>query len=403
MKARVSATAADSASTANPGTLIMRRLLCLLALITVSLSPSAMAQSAFDTRASHAVILDYESGDVLFSKNGEEPMPPASMSKLMTALMVFEALEDGRFTLDTSLPVSENAWRRGGAASGSSTMFLDVNSRAEVGDLIRGIIVQSGNDACIVVAEALGGTEENFAQMMTERAHELGFESASFANATGWPDPDHRISALDLARLARHIIETYPQYYDIYSETEFTYNGIRQYNRNPLLGVFDGADGLKTGHTEESGYGLVASAERDGERRIVVFNGMDSNRARADESERLMRAAFSEFSTVDLVEAGEVLGDAEVYLGVAPRVELRAAENLSFGLHRRDRDGVTAELVYQAPLHAPVQEGDIVGQLDVTLPDGREMSVPVEAAQSVARKGAMGRAGAALARLIRGG
>ncbi|HCR95864.1 MAG TPA: D-alanyl-D-alanine carboxypeptidase, partial [Oceanicaulis sp.] len=219
----------------------------------------------------------------------------------------------------------------------------------------------------------------------------------------GCPDPDPRISALDLARLARHIIETYPQYYDIYSETEFTYNGIRQYNRNPLLGVFDGADGLKTGHTEESGYGLVASAERDGERRIVVFNGMDSNRARADESERLMRAAFSEFSTVDLVEAGEVLGDAEVYLGVAPRVELRAAENLSFGLHRRDRDGVTAELVYQAPLHAPVQEGDIVGQLDVTLPDGREMSVPVEAAQSVARKGAMGRAGAALARLIRGG
>ena len=172
----------------------MRRLLCLLALITVSLSPSAMAQSAFDTRASHAVILDYESGDVLFSKNGEEPMPPASMSKLMTALMVFEALEDGRFTLDTSLPVSENAWRRGGAASGSSTMFLDVNSRAEVGDLIRGIIVQSGNDACIVVAEALGGTEENFAQMMTERAHELGFESASFANATGWPDPGGSIT-----------------------------------------------------------------------------------------------------------------------------------------------------------------------------------------------------------------
>ncbi|WP_440959803.1 D-alanyl-D-alanine carboxypeptidase family protein [Oceanicaulis sp. LC35] len=381
----------------------MRRLLCLFALITVSLSPSALAQSAFDTRASHAVILDFETGDVLFSKNGDEAMPPASMSKLMTALMVFEALEDGRFELDTSLPVSENAWRRGGAASGSSTMFLDVNSRAEVGDLIRGIIVQSGNDACIVVAEALGGTEENFAQMMTERAHELGLESASFANATGWPDPDHRISALDLARLARHIIETYPQYYDIYSETEFTYNGIRQYNRNPLLGVFDGADGLKTGHTEESGYGLVASAERDGERRIVVFNGMESNRARADESERLMRAAFSEFSTVELVEAGEVLGEAEIYLGVAPSVELRAADSLSFGLHRRDRDGISAELVYEGPLHAPVQEGDVVGQIEVTLPDGREMSVPVEAAQSVARKGAMGRAGAAFARLIRGG
>ena len=403
MKARVSVTTADSAATANPGTPIMRRLLCLLALITLSLSPSALAQSAFDTRASHAAILDYETGDILFSKNGDEAMPPASMSKLMTALMVFEALEDGRFELDTSLPVSENAWRRGGAASGSSTMFLDVNSRAEVGDLIRGIIVQSGNDACIVVAEALGGTEENFAQMMTERAHELGLESANFANATGWPDPEHRISALDLARLARHIIESYPQYYDIYSETEFTYNGIRQYNRNPLLGVFDGADGLKTGHTEESGYGLVASAERDGVRRIVVFNGMDSNRDRADEAERLMRAAFTEFSTVDLVEADEVLGQAEVYLGVTPSVELRAAEALSFGLHRRDRDGITAELVYQTPLNAPVQEGDVVGQLEVSLPDGRQMSVPLEAAQSVSRKGAMGRAGAALARLIRGG
>jgi D-alanyl-D-alanine carboxypeptidase (penicillin-binding protein 5/6) len=382
----------------------MRRLLCLFALITLSLTPAtALAQSAFDTRASHAVILDHETGDMLFSKDGDTPMPPASMSKLMTALMVFEALEDGRLTLETTLPVSENAWRRGGAASGSSTMFLEVNSRAAVGDLIRGIIVQSGNDACIVVAEALGGTEANFAQMMTERAHELGLDSASFANATGWPDPEHRISALDLARLARHIITEYPQYYDIYAESEFTYNGIRQFNRNPLLGVFEGADGLKTGHTEESGYGLVASAERDGERRIVVFNGMESNRDRADEAERLMRAAFSEFSTVDLVAAGDVLGRADIYLGLEPSVELRASEALSFGLHRRDRDGVTAELVYEGPLNAPVQEGDLVGHLEVSLPDGRELSVPVEAAQSVARKGALGRAGAAFARLIRGG
>lgn len=382
----------------------MRRLLCLFALIILSLTPAtALAQSAFDTRASHAVILNHETGDMLFSKNGDTPMPPASMSKLMTALMVFEALDDGRLTLETTLPVSENAWRRGGAASGSSTMFLEVNSRAAVGDLIRGIIVQSGNDACIVVAEALGGTEENFAQMMTERAHELGLDSANFANSTGWPDPEHRISALDLARLARHIVTDYPQYYDIYAESEFTYNGIRQFNRNPLLGVFEGADGLKTGHTEESGYGLVASAERDGERRIVVFNGMESNRDRADEAERLMRAAFSEFSTVDLVAAGDGLGRAEVYLGLEPSVELRTSEALSFGLHRRDRDGVTAELVYEGPLHAPVQEGDIVGRLDVTLPDGRELSVPVEAAQSVARKGALGRAGAAFARLIRGG
>lgn len=368
-----------------------------LAAIAVLFAGAAHAQ--ITTPAEYAVIMDYRTGEILYEKNARTPTAPASMSKLMTVAILFERLKEGSLTLEDKFDVSEKAWRE---REGSS-MWVRVGDEIPVIDLLRGIIVQSGNDACIVVAEALGGTEENFAQMMTERAHELGLESANFANATGWPDPEHRISALDLARLARHIIESYPQYYDIYSETEFTYNGIRQYNRNPLLGVFDGADGLKTGHTEESGYGLVASAERDGVRRIVVFNGMDSNRDRADEAERLMRAAFTEFSTVDLVEADEVLGQAEVYLGVTPSVELRAAEALSFGLHRRDRDGITAELVYQTPLNAPVQEGDVVGQLEVSLPDGRQMSVPLEAAQSVSRKGAMGRAGAALARLIRGG
>jgi len=403
MKDRVITPSFDSAPFLN-GPTAMRRFLAPLALgFALSLSPvSAWSQSAFNTHASHAVIMDYETGEILFSKGGEVAMPPASMSKLMTALMVFEAVESGQLSLDTTLPVSENAWRRGGAASGSSTMFLEVNSRAAVSDLIRGIIVQSGNDACIVVAEALGGTEENFAEMMTERAQELGLSSASFANSTGWPHPDHRISAGDLARLAQYIVETFPQYYDIYSQEEFTYNGIRQFNRNPLVGVFEGADGLKTGHTEESGYGLVASAQRDGIRRIVVFNGMESSRDRADEAERLMRAAFSEFEMVQLVETGETLGEAEVYMGQAPRVNLIAAGEISYGLHRRDADNITAELVYEGPLVAPVSAGDVVGSLEVSLPDGRQLSIPVQVSEDVDRLGLFGRAGIALANLIRG-
>ncbi|MGY6629301.1 MAG: D-alanyl-D-alanine carboxypeptidase family protein [Oceanicaulis sp.] len=374
---------------------------CLLAAAGLS-SGAEARQSAFDTRASHAVILDYETGAILFSKNGDEPMPPASMSKLMTALMVFEALEDGRLTLDDELPVSETAWRRGGAASGSSTMFLELNSRANVRDLLQGIIVQSGNDACIVVAEALGGTEENFSLMMTQRARELGLESANFANSTGWPHPEHRISAHDLARLAQIIVRDYPQYYSFYAQPVFTYNGIRQFNRNPLIGSMQGADGLKTGRTNEAGFGLTASAVRDGQRRIVVFNGMETERARADEAERLMRAAFTEFELINLVEAGGEAGSADVHLGRTPTVALRATEGLSFGVHRRDRADTRAEIVYQGPLRAPIAEGDVVARLEVTTPDGRQFSAPLEAAADVPRKGMFGRAGDGLVRLIRG-
>ena len=234
---------------------------------------TASAVAAFETSARAAFVLDQTTGTILLDKNADEALPPASMSKLMTLNMVFEALDEGRLTLETKFTVSTKA-----AAKGGSTMFLSPGETVSVRNLIQGIIVQSGNDACIVVAEAIGGSEEAFADMMTDRAHELGLTSASFANATGWPDPDHRISALDLARLARILIEDHPDYYGIWSEREFTYNGIRQFNRNPLLGVFSGADGLKTGHTQESGYGLVGSAERDGERRIIVKQGRKPRR-----------------------------------------------------------------------------------------------------------------------------
>lgn len=373
----------------------------LSAILIFAAAPLAAAQT-FSTEATHAAIYDAETDTVLWSHNADEPMPPASMSKLMTVFMAFEAISEGRLSMDDELPVSEEAWRRGGSASGSSTMFLPVNGRARVDDLLRGIIVQSGNDACIVIAEALGGTEANFADMMTDRAHELGLMSANFENSTGWPDPGHEISALDLARLADMMIERFPELYDIYSEREFTYNGIRQFNRNPLLGVFDGADGLKTGHTEASGYGLVGSAERDGERRIIVFNGMGSERERANEAERLMRAAFAEFAVYDLFEAGAEVGEADLFMGSLPNVTLRTPEDIAVGLSRQARREMTVSVVYEGPVPAPVAEGETIAHLVVEAPGYDEQRFPLVAARDVPRKGMFGRAVDALVHLIRG-
>ena len=381
----------------------MRKLFGTLALISTLVVAPALAQDGYQTDASHAVIMDYETGEVLFSQDGDVAMPPASMSKMMTVLMVLEAIESGSLSLDDELPVSEYAWRTGGAASGSSTMFLEVNSRARVEDLLRGVIIQSGNDACIVLAEAIGGSESAFADMMTDRAHELGLTSASFANATGWPDPGQMISARDLAELARILIRDHPDFYGIWAEREFTYNGIRQYNRNPLLGVFSGADGLKTGHTEDSGYGLVGSAERDGERRIIVFNGMESNADRANEAERMMRAALSDYSVYDLFEAGDhVDHSAPVFMGEADSVALQVDADVSAGLHRRARRDLVVSVNYDGPLVAPISAGDVVGTLRVEAPGYETQEYPLVAAEDVARKGFMGRIGAALAHMIRG-
>lgn len=367
---------------------------CLLAIV-----PPGHAQD-FRTSASHAVILDYETGEILFNHNGDEPMPPASMSKLMTLLMAFEAIERGALSLDDELPVSEHAWRTGGAASGSSTMFLEVHSRARVDDLIRSIIVQSGNDACIVIAEAISGSESAFAADMTVRARELGLSSARFANSTGWPHPDQRISAIDLARLTAILIRAYPEYYGIFDEREFTYNGIRQFNRNPLLATMNEVDGLKTGHTQEAGYGLVASGERDGTRRIVVYNGMESERARASEGERLMRAALSDFTLVELGMAGDVVGEADLFLGHADTVALRLTEDARAGLHVRARSDLRAEIVYDGPIAAPVAEGDVIARLEVSAPGMETRQFALEAAGTVAKQGLVGRALAGLGSLF---
>jgi len=364
----------------------------------------AHAQDHYETEATHAVIMDFATGQVLFAKDAETPMAPSSMSKMMTVLMVLEAIDAGTLSMDDELPVSEYAWRTGGAASGSSTMFLELHSRARVEDLLRGVIIQSGGDACIVLAEALSGSEAAFADAMTARAHELGLMSAHFTNSTGWPDPDHNISALDLARLARILIADHPEYYSIWAEREFTYNGIRQYNRNPLLGNFAGADGLKTGHTEDAGYGLAATAERDGQRRIIVFNGMSSNRGRTSEAERMMRAAMSDFAVYDLFAAGAAVDQrADVFMGQADSVGMQVGEAVQVALQRRARRNMTVSVVYDGPLMAPVAAGQEIGHLVIEAPGYEAQNFPLFASEDVERKGMFGRIGAALAHMIRGG
>ena len=376
----------------------------ILLAATLLFSAPAFAQSSdtnFNTTAPHAVIIDYDTGTVLFEKNAREPIAPASMTKIMTAQLVFEALDAGEVQEDTIFRTSEYAWRTGGAASGSSTMFLPLDSEASVIDLLRGVIVQSGNDASIVLAEGLAGSESAFADRMTERAQELGMSTAQFRNSTGWPDPDHVVSMLDLARLADHQIREHPEYYEIYAEPNFTWNDITQGNRNPLLGRMDGADGLKTGHTEDSGYGLVASAKRGDERRIVVVNGLESVGARARESERLMRAAFDQFKVYQLFAEGDTVGDVPVYMGTADTVAVTVTEDIKSGLFRGDRKGLASRIEYTV-VPAPVAVGDEVATLIVTEPGRPDRRVPLVAAEAVEQRGLLGRAFGALASKIRG-
>ena len=361
---------------------------------------TAFAQSV-QTDAPQAIIVDHETGLVLFEKDARRPMPPASMTKIMTAFMVFEALERGDINEDTMFTVSEEAWRRGGVQSGSSTMFLDVGSHASVMDLIRGVIIQSGNDACIVLAEGLAGSEDAFARRMTERAREMGLSSATFLNATGWPDEGHEISAEDLSKLATELIRRFPDYYDIYSERSFEWNGINQGNRNPLLGRFTGADGVKTGSTSVSGYGLVGSAERDGTRRTIVINGLESARDRQSTAIDLMETAFRDFDVLTLYDNGEELAQLEVYMGESDSIGAILREDVIAGIARADRDEITARIDYQvAP--APVVAGDKIADL-IVLKSGEETArYPLYATDSVDRKGFFGRVSASLLQKIRG-
>lgn len=361
-------------------------------------SPANTPLGPLDTLARHALIVDFETGATLLDKEADIPMPPASMSKLMTAYVVFEKLREGRLRMDTELPVSERAWRMGG-----SKMFVEVGQTVRVDDLLRGVIVQSGNDACIVLAEAISGSEEAFAEMMTERARAIGMTQTTLRNATGWPDPQHRMSCRDLVILSARIINDFPEYYRLYSERSFRFANITQENRNPLLYRNVGADGLKTGHTEESGFGLTASAVQGGRRVVMVVNGLPSMRVRGEESERLIGWAFREFENVRLFGAAETVEEVPVHLGERATVPLVAGRDLVMTVPRSWRQGTQIAVRYAAPVKAPVMRGSELGRIEITGRGVPEMTVPLYAGADVARLGFVPRIGAGLRHLVFGG
>jgi serine-type D-Ala-D-Ala carboxypeptidase (penicillin-binding protein 5/6) len=360
-------------------------------------SPAATPLGPLDTGARQAFVIDYDTDAVLLEKNADERMPPSSMSKLMTMYMVFDMLKQGRFKLDGELPVSERAWRMGG-----SKMFVQIGATVPVEALMRGVIVQSGNDACVVLAEAISGSEQQFAEAMNDKAREIGLTSSTFRNATGWPDPEHRTTCRDLARLAKRIIADFPEYYSYYNERSFRWNDISQENRNPALARVPGADGLKTGHTDEAGYGLTASAKRGERRLIMVFNGLPTMRARAEESERLLEWGFREFENVSLFRAGEMIEEVPVHLGDRRTVPLVGARDVLVTLPRQWRRNLQARLRYDAPVAAPVAKGRELGRLEVSGQGVPPMSLPLLAGADVGRLGLVPRIPVVLGQLIAG-
>ncbi len=346
----------------------------------------------FQTKAPHAILIDAESGAILFEKNADQLMAPSSLAKLMTAEVVFNLLSQKKISLDTEYIVSEYAWRHGGAPSHTSSMFAPIHSKVAVKDLLYGLIIQSGNDAAITLAEGIAGSEPKFAAMMNARARELGMTKSFFSNATGLPDPPLVVTARELGILARHIIKAYPEYYSIYGEKEFTWNKIRQQNRNPLLTMGIGADGMKTGYTETGGYGLVGSAVQNGQRLIVVINGLETQADRANEGRRLLEWGFKSFEPKYLFAEGQTIGDAKVFGGAHWSVPLQAPGVVSLLVPKATSERITARIVYNGPVRAPVQEGQAIGTLKVWRGENLVLEVPLHAAESVARGGLTGRA-----------
>lgn len=357
---------------------------------------------AIETQARNAILMDYDTGQYLYVKDHEKMVPPASMSKLMTVNMIFEKLKDGSLSLDDTFTVSERAWKLGGAASGGSTMFLKIGEKVRVEDILKGILIQSGNDACIVAAENLAGSEDDFAEMMNKRARELGLNNSSFANSTGLPHPDQKMSVEDLAKLARHIIKEFPEFYHIFSEKYYTHNNITQGNRNPLLYSMPNADGLKTGHTEEAGFCLTASAKK-GERRLIeVMTGMNSNKERSEEAERLMEWGFREFNNYNLLNKGQTIAEIPVVFGSEKQVRLVVPETVKRTLKKSQAPKIKMTAVYDKPVKAPVAAGDKLGEVRIEL-DGQEMeNLSLVADRNVEKLGFFGRIGQNLKYLLFG-
>jgi serine-type D-Ala-D-Ala carboxypeptidase (penicillin-binding protein 5/6) len=353
----------------------------LLAATTTALAQSRGGDKKDDSRttAPQAILIEGDSGSILYERSADELIYPASLAKMMTAEYVFNEIKQGRLKLDDEFTISEDAWRRGGAPSRTSSMFAPLNSKVRVEDLLRSVIIQSGNDASIALAEGIAGNERTFAERMTKRARELGLTKSTFTNSTGLPDPDQQVTARELAKLARHVIRTYPDLYKMYAEPEFTWNKIRQQNRNPLLRLEIGADGLKTGYTKEAGYGLVGSAVQNGLRLIVVVAGLKTANERANEARKLLEWGFRSFQSRLLFAEGQTIGEAKVYGGARGRVPLVPQKPVRIMLPRNSSDKIIARIVYTGPVPAPVKEGQPIGRLKVWRNDSVALEVPLHA------------------------
>jgi D-alanyl-D-alanine carboxypeptidase (penicillin-binding protein 5/6) len=353
------------------------------ALLLAASPATAQFVPNFTVNADHAIVIDHASGTVLYEKSADVPSPPASLAKLMTMELVFNEIKSGDLKLHEEIVVSANAWRKGGAPAGGSTMFAPVHSRISVENLIQGAIVVSGNDACIAFAEALAGNEDSFARMMNARARELGLSSAEFRNSTGLHDPEQVVSVRDLAKLASHLIRTYPEFYKYYSQPDFTWNKIRQQNRNPLLEMNIGADGLKTGYIKESGYGLVGSAVQDGQRLIVVINGAETPKDRANEARRLLEWAFRSFESRLLFKEGSVVAQARVFGGDQRYVPLVGSGAIRLLSPRGGGDKFVMRAQYTGPLPAPIKKGAEIARLRVFRGNSTALEVPLYAGVDV--------------------
>ena len=378
----------------------MRRLFGLAgALAGLWLAGPALAAGP-QTAAPQAILIEADSGSVLFEKDADQLVAPASLAKLMTVEVVFDQLKIGSYKLDDEFVISENAWRKGGAPSGGSTMYAAIHSRVKIQDLLQGVIIHSGNDACIALAEGIAGNEAQFSRVMNDRAREIGLTKSFFTNSAGLPDPNMRTTPRELAQLARHIIRTYPEYYRWYAEREFTWNKIRQFNRNPLLAMNIGADGMKTGFTNEAGYNLVGAAVQNGVRLIVVVTGLKTAKDRADESKKLLEWGFKGFDFRLLFAEGETVAEAKVFGGAQGRVPVAAEGPVKLMVPKGSNERVTAKMVYTGPVRAPVREGEPIGQLLVWRGDTKVLEVPLKATESVGTGSTSQRAFDAAAELV---
>lgn len=357
-----------------------------------SVQGATKKEDGFESDAPSAILIEASSGSVLYEKNADQALPPSSMLKLMTVEVVFNEIQQGRIKLEDEYRVSQSAWRRGGAPSGGSTMFAAINSKIAVRDLLSGAIIQSGNDSCIILAEGIAGNEDNFTRLMSERARELGLPQATFGNSTGLPDPRNLMSVRELGTLARHIIATYPEFYKLFGEREFTWNKIRQFNRNPLLTSFNGADGLKTGYTKEGGYGVVASAMQSGTRLIAVVNGLETAGERAEAGEKLLKWGFRNFQTRPLFNAGQVLGYAKVFGGAHGSVDLVSTDPVAVMVAKEGNDKIIARIVYTGPVRAPIRKGQKLGTVRVWRNNNPALDMPLFANDNVPAGSMTGRA-----------